>query len=235
MGVITNCCTQQNITESLSISVYSTSQDEKWQKEDLYKNISEFEDISHAFIFITSKDYYPLILKKIPKHIISKKICQKLSNKDIMELINKLLNWIKEQNIDNFEEKAKKEIIMIKQNTGISLNYIIKKLKDLNFGNKTECFLIQALTSISLIVQCILFIINGYSTSIWGNKNIAQEAKKYAFQCAYFLSMTKCKYDGGGVSDNSKINNKVTKEVKEKLNFFYQLASDFTEVVINQK
>ena len=127
MGVITNCCTSKSVIQSSCISVYSLSGIESTNNNDLFKDdIPSITDLNHAYKFITSKDYYPLLCKKIPKHIISKKICSKLNNKDIMTLINNLFEWIRKEEFDNCDDIANKSINSIRENTKISLNYILK-------------------------------------------------------------------------------------------------------------
>ena len=65
MGVITNCCSRQTIIQSSSISVYSLSEEDSSKNNELYQNeILVISDIDQALKFITSKDYYILLLKK---------------------------------------------------------------------------------------------------------------------------------------------------------------------------
>jgi hypothetical protein len=238
MGVITNCCTRQSIIQSSSISVYSLTEEDAPKNNDPYKNelinISNSED---AFKFITSKDYYSLLLKKIPKHIISKTICFKLNNADIISLINKLFKWIRKEEFNDVDENSKKTINLIKENTKISLNYLLTEIQNIKYNEKLEIYILQGLTSISLIVQCLLFLANNKNTdmnefklNIWENKNIVEEAKKYGFHAAYFIYLIKNKYNG----KNNELNeNKITIEKKEQINNFYKASIDFMNDLIN--
>lgn len=235
MGILTNCCSGQSIVQS-SISIYSFSE------RDIFK-INEDEiptifDINHALKYITSKDFYSLLIRNIPKHIISQKICLKLSNNDIIILIKNLYDWIQQVDFDN-DEITKKNISIIKENTKISLKYILKEVTGLQFKDKIEIYILQSLSCISLIIQCILFLYNyknnEYKFNIWKNKNIIDEAKKYGFQAAYFLILIKDKYNKNSNNNliNSDEDNKITNETKEKVNSFYKISLDFASDIIN--
>ena len=234
MGVITNCCTSQSTIQS-SISIYSLSDD------DIFKNIENeiptILDVNHAFKFITSKDYYSLLIKKIPKHIISKKICFKLTNNDIISLINNLFEWIKKEELES-DEIAKKSINLIKENAKISLNYILKEIKTIQFNDKIEVSILQSLTCVSLITQCLLFLANKqnkeileYKYNLWENKNIIEEAKKYGFQAAYFLLLVKKKYTNNINNGNDK--NRITNEKKEEVSSYYKISLNYAFDIIN--
>ena len=240
MGVINICCTKDLIIQSSSISIYSQTEEETLENNDKYKDIisSSINDINQALKFITSDEYYPLLLKKIPKHIISKKICQNLNNNDIITLLNNLVDWIQNENAYNCDQNSKKDINLIKENTKNGLKYILKELKDKKLNNqKIDAYILQALTSISLIVQCILYIINKnkgtkeFNISIWGAGNIVDEAKKYVFQAAYFLLLTKKKYN----NENKNINNenKITNDKKDEINNYYRISIQFTKDIID--
>ena len=241
MGVITNCCTRQSIIQSSSISVYSLTEEDAPKNNDQYKNeLINVSDAEHAFNFITSKDYYSLLLKKIPKHIISKKICLKLNNADIISLINKLFEWIRKEEFNDIDENSKKTIDLIKENTKISLNYLLTEIQNIKYNEKLEIYILQGLTSISLIVQCLLFLANNKNTdmnefklNIWENKNIVEEAKKYGFHAAYFIYLIKNKYNGKNNELNELNENKITIEKKEQINNFYKASIDFMNDLIN--
>lgn len=242
MGVITNCCTSKSIIQSSSISVYSLSGIDSTQNNDIYKDIiPTISDLDQACKFITSKEYYPLLQKKIPKHIISKKICLKLNNKDIMKLINNLYQWILHEEFEKCDESTEKNITLIKDNTKTSLNYVLKELTNTQLDNqKIDIFILQSLTNISIIVQCILFLVNNKSSdnnefnyNIWENKNIVNEAKVNAFQVAYFLLLTKKKYDKNKKSNDINNENKITNEKKEEINDFYKISIEFAYDIIN--
>ena len=238
MGILTNCCSGQSSVQS-SISIYSFSE------RDIFK-INENEiptifDINHALKYITSKDYYSLLFRNIPKHIISQKICLKLNNNDIIILIKNLYDWIQKVDFDN-DEITKKSISIIKENTQISLKYILKEVGCIKFKEKIEIYILQSLSCISLIIQCILFLYNyknnenhEYKFNIWKNKNIIEEAKKYGFQAAYFLILIKNKYNEGSNNNliNSNEDNKITRDTKEKINSFYKISLDFASNIIS--
>ena len=237
MGVIVSCCTGNSEIQNSSISVYTLSGIEPINNNDLYKDeIPNITDLNQAYTFITSKDYYPLLCKKIPKHIISKKICLKLNNTDIMTLINNLFEWIRKEEFYDCDDTTKKNINFIKENTKMSLNYILKELKDNKFNNdKINIFMLQSLTHMSIIVQCILFLVNNknkesniYNSCIWDNKNIINEAKINAFQAAYFLLLTKNKNN-----KDTNLENKITNEKKEEIKDYYKVSLNFAYDLIN--
>ena len=238
MGALVNCCSKQSVIYSSSLSIYSLNENESSKGNDSYNDIiAPISDINQAFKFITSKEYYLLLMKKIPKHIISKKICQKLNNNDIMAIINNLYDWIKNENLDNCDETTKQSINLIKENTLNGLRFILKELKDTKFNEKLDIFILQAFTSTSLITQCILYLKNkndqndnSFKIPIWENQNIVNEAKKYVFQAAYFLLLIKKKY---GNKENNTYENKITNEIKEQFNNFYNISIDFSNGIIN--
>lgn len=237
MGSIADCCSKQSIIKGTSISVFSLNEDDALKNNDIYKDtIPIISDINQAQKFITSEEYYPLLIKNIPKHIISKKICQKLNNNDIIKLINNLINWIQTENNDNCNDNIKHNINLIKENTKIGLNSIMKEIKDIKFDDKLDAYILQALTSTSLIVQCILFLIkqssNEFKVNIWENGNIVNEAKKYLFQTTYFLLLTKKKYNGQN-KNNINNENKITNDKKEEINNFFKISIDFANDLIN--
>ena len=239
MGVLTNCCARQNIIQSSSISIYSLTEEDNLKPNNICNNeIPTNLDINNAFKFITSKEYYSLLIKNIPKHNISKKICAKIKNEEIIALINNIYEWIKKQEFEQIDENTKKIINVIRANTKISLNYILNEIKSYKFIDKKEIFIIQALNCISLIVQIILFIANnknknsnGFNINIWENKNIIDEAKIYAFQTAYFLLLIKKKYRSQ--KSNQKEENKITNEKKEEVNSFYRTSIIYTSDIMN--
>lgn len=241
MGAITNCCSRQSIIQSSSISIYSMNENEQLSTNDIYKDlIPTILDVNHALNFTTSKDYYILLLKKIPKHIISKKICIKLNNSEIITLINKLLDWIISENIYDCDESTKQNINLIKENSKNGLKYILKELKDVKYGETLDIYILQALTSTSLISQCVLFLKSqsnptdseDFKICIWGKDNIANVAKNCAFQAAYFLLLTKKKYSNK-TDDSNKDENKITNELKDQINKYCKISIDFTNDLIN--
>ena len=236
MGAIANCCSRQSVIQSSSISIYSMNENEQLNTNDIIPTIL---DVNHALNFTTSKDYYTLLLKNIPKHIISKKICNKLNNSEIITLINKLLDWIISENIDDCDESSKQKINLIKENSKSGLKYILKELKDVKFSEKLDIYILQALTSTSLISQIVLFLKNQNNPSdsenfricIWDKENIVNVAKNCIFQATYFLLLIKKKYSNK-IGNNSKNENKITDELKDQINKYCKISIDFTNYII---
>ena len=188
-GMNNNCGSKTNIPAS-AISIYSMNEDEAWNNNNQYKSqIKIIYDSNQGLKYITSNEFYSLLIKKIPRHIISRAICEKLSNNEISSLISKLFDWILKVSTKGCNENIKNDIDKIKMNTNLSLNYYIVDIKEIRFKEETDCFLLQALTCEYLIAQSILFLINSrnkednkYKVNIWDNKNIVKEAKIYAFE-----------------------------------------------------
>ena len=238
MGVITNCCSRQSITQGSSISIYSLEEDTKDNELPQNEKMS-ISDEEHALKFITSKDYYSLLLKKVPKHKIAKNICLKLDNAKIFSLINKLFQWILQEEFNNCDENSKNKINLIKTNAKISLNYLLKELKNIKFSEGIDIYILQGLTSLALIAQCLLFLSNKtedneFKLCIWDNKNIVDEAKNYGFQAAYFFCLIKKKYEAIK-NNNSNFNddNKITNKKKEEFNAFYKISINYANDLIN--
>jgi hypothetical protein len=216
------------------------SESEQLNTNDLYKDlIPTILDVNHALNFTTSKEYYTLLLKNIPKHKISKKICNKLNNSEIITLIYKLLDWIISENIDDCDESSKQKINLIKENSKSGLKYILKELKDVKFSEKLDIYILQALTSTSLISQIVLFLKSqnnpsdseNYRICIWDKENIVNVAKNCIFQATYFLLLIKKKYSNK-TGNNSKNENKITDELKDQINKYCKISIDFTNYII---
>jgi hypothetical protein len=237
MGVLTNCCTRQSIIQSSTISIYTLSEEDSLKTTEPYKNeIPVNLDINSALKFITSKEFHSLLVKNIPKHIIFKKMCGSLKNEEIISLINNIYTWIKKEEFEKIDENGKIFLNSIRENTKISLNYILKEMQNIKFSEKKEIFILQALCSISLIPQVILFLVKDKTQgpdafNLWQNKNIINEAKVYGFQTAYFLLLVKRKYNK--IQSGENIENKITIEKKEELNSFLRMSINFTNAIIN--
>ena len=203
MGGLNNCCGAKSNIPASAISIYSMNEDEAWSNRNQYKaQIKTIYDSNQGLNYVTSNEFYSLLTKKIPRHIISRSICDKLSNNEISSLISKLFDWIQNVSTKGRNENIKNDIDKIKLNTNLSLKYYIIDIKEVRFKEETDCFLLQALTCEYLIAQSILFLINSrnkedneYKINIWDNKNIVKEAKIYALETSYFLFHVRKKYN----------------------------------------
>jgi len=242
MGVITNCCNNQVINSKSTISIYSFSESNFINDNNIYLDIIPNNlSFNSSLNFITSENYYILLTKNISKDTITKKICQKFNNSEIFGLINNLFQWIQKENIDNYEQFTKQKVNIIKTYVKLSLKNIFEDFKDFKFNMAIEIYLLQVLTSISSIVQCILFLKNNsnekadaYKINVWIKKNILEEVKKYSLQSAYFLLLIKKKYSSKEKNvNNEKKGKKSTNEQKEEISHYYKLSIDFTDNLIN--
>ena len=59
-----------------------------------------------------------------------------------LTLINKLLDWIISENIDDCDEISKQKINLIKENSKSGLKYILKELKDVKFGGAIDIYIL---------------------------------------------------------------------------------------------
>jgi len=203
MGGLNNCCGAKPNIPASAISIYSMNEDEVWNNNNQYKSqIKTIYDSNQGLNYITSSEFYSLLIKKFPRHIISRSICEKLSNNEISSLISKLFDCILNVSTKGCNENTKSDIDKIKLNTNLSLRYFIIDIKEIRFKEETDCFLLQALTCEYLIVQSLLFLINSrnkedneYKINIWDNKDIVKEAKIYALETSYFLFHVRKKYN----------------------------------------
>ena len=235
MGVITNCCTRESIIHNSQISLYSQSEYDITKKEKKTKEISSFKEINNPFEFITSNQYYSLILEKNHKSEISYQITKNMKIKEIIILMLHLLKWIKDIN-DNDQR-----IILIKENAQFSYEFLLKEMKQNNYEDKNEHYINKSLTYMCLIVQSILFITNKekvendennvYKVNIWKNKDIVNETKKYGYQGAFFLMLFKNRKNN--INWNEIDKNKLKEELKNEINLNYKTSVNFCNDLIN--
>ena len=68
----------------------------------MLKDVKSINDISLAFDYIISGEYYLLLSKITSAYILIDKIVTELNNDDIFVLIENIINWIKKtESIDN--------------------------------------------------------------------------------------------------------------------------------------
>ena len=229
MGVITRCCTRESIISNSQISLYSNSDTEsKIQK---IKEIPSDIDKNNAFHFIISDKFYELLTKKISKNSIIEQITKDMNINETIILMNELLKWI-----NNFESNENKQSInSIKTNAKCSLGFLLKEMKNNNYEEKNNYFITKSLSNMGLIAQSLLFLKNNesirndvYKINIWKNKDIVKETKKYGFQAAFFILLSK----GRKININEGEKEKIKEELLQEINQNYKLSVNFCDDLI---
>ena len=197
MGVIASCCNNEEIICNSKSCL--TTLDPPVNNNDIKIKIKiNIDNYKQAFKYICSKDFYNL-LRDFPKNSIIKTLCEKLSNKDILKIINFSIKWILNLNTIKYSLETKKIINDIKINTKNSTENLINELIKINLGDKIEDLLIESLANWGILIQAIMYIIYSNNTkkktyNLWAGKNIIEESNNYIFNGTYFLVQTKIKY-----------------------------------------
>ena len=126
--------------------------------ESALKEVKSINDISQAFDFIISGQYYLLLFKITNVYILIDKIISELNCDDIFTLIEKFVNWI-----NNSESVENKIINEMKLNVEYGTKRLITEIHDIHSQNKIKLpkiYLIKCLTNLSLIAQYIKYINN---------------------------------------------------------------------------
>ena len=253
MGVImTNCCKNENestelLTSSSNLSITS------FNDENILKKIPKLNNTNEGIDYITSKECYQILIRKVPKIILVKKLCQNLEPQEIFCFIKQSINWILPYRLEKCNKKIQKYIAMIKNYTKYGTKKILDELEHININNiikkEDEIFLLQSLSDWVILIQIILFLNNGrdnnnkggdfscknvcsvYEINLWYNRNMEEIIKKYCFDGCYFLFQIKIKNSNENknankfvkTSYNIKVNNNTKNEIKK----IFHLTEDF--------
>lgn len=156
----------------------------------MLKDVKSINDISLAFDYIISGEYYLLLSKITSAYILIEKIVFELNNDDIFVLIENIINWIKKT--ESVENKFINE-------TKLNIEYGTKKIiQDINIyhsKNKTKIpkiITIKCLGDLSIIAQYIKFKNNKgkddkYEKSFWKEDNEEKDIKNTIFKVSYNL------------------------------------------------
>ena len=251
---MTNCCS--NACSNNELTTYSSINDNfDFQDEDSLKNIPQIKDSNEGINFIISKECYQILIKKIPKNIFTKKLCQNLKAKNIFCLIKQVINWILPVTILKKDKTIKKYILMIKNYTKFGTKKILDELEELNTNNlikkEDEPLLLQSLSDWIMLIELIMFLNNScdnnnkivvdynrkktcsvYDINLWYNKNIEEVIKRYCFEGCYFLLQIKMKYYHENSNYNKIIKTpeiKVNKISKNEVKKAFYLIEDFVK------
>ena len=156
----------------------------------MLKDVKSINDISLAFDYIISGEYYLLLIKITSAYILIDKIVLELNNDDIFVLIENIINWIKKtESIDN------KIINECKKNIEYGTKKIINDINVFHSQNKIKIpknYEIRCLSDLSLIAQYVKYINNHdkekyYENNFWKENDVEKEIKMLSYRVSYNL------------------------------------------------
>jgi hypothetical protein len=258
MGVImTTCCQNDRMKSELNTS--STMFDNISYDEQILNETHSVKDSAEGLNYIISNECYELLIRKIPKVILTKRISKNLKTSEIFNFIKKCINYISTFKMMKGNVKIKKYILMAKNYTKFGTKNILDDLNDINYSikNNDDNYLLQSLSDWIMLIQLIIFLNNkndnknrgsdfsckntstAYDINLWYNKNFEKVIKKYCFDGCFFLIQIKIKY----ISHNNKYNTnqflstpsdlKVSNEIKNQSKKLLCLTEDFVKEISN--
>ena len=156
----------------------------------MLKDVKSINDISLAFDYIISGEYYLLLIKITSAYILIDKIVLELNNDDIFVLIENIINWNKKtESIDN------KIINECKKNIEYGTKKIINEINVFHSQNKIKIpknYEIRCLSDLSLIAQYVKYINNHdkekyYENNFWKENDVEKEIKMLSYRVSYNL------------------------------------------------
>ena len=94
MGVImTNYC-KNDFTNTEFLTSSTNLSNKSFNDENIIKKIPQINNANEGIDYITSKDCYQILIRKVPKIILVKKLCQNLESQEIFSFIKHSINWI---------------------------------------------------------------------------------------------------------------------------------------------
>ena len=235
MGIInTNCCCRINNNLHNEVIVPEDSNGNQITGFILLKEIQPINDISNCFDFIISGQFYLFLFKISSPQCIIDKLVNKLTNGDILILIDNSIKWIQIQH--SIENKIIKE-------TKINLEYGTKRiLCEINSLSENKNLFpkdleIKCLSDLSIIIQYIKYINfhgkdNNYENNFWKGINIEKEIKYLSYKISYNLMYMKniiLKKESENKEDN--LNMKKKKSTKhESIKLFNYIEKFINEV-----
>ena len=156
----------------------------------MLKDVKSINDISLAFDYIISGEYYLLLSKITSAYILIEKIVFELNNDDIFVLIENIINWIKKT--ESIENKIINEC---KKNIEYGTKKIINEINIFHSQNKIKIpksYEIRCLSDLSLIAQYIKYINNhekenDYENNFWKEIDVEKEIKMLSYRVSYNL------------------------------------------------
>ena len=231
MGVNLICCLNRTNVLNSDVKVLEDSTANYQISAELaLKNIKSLNDISQAFNFIISGEYYLLLFKITNVYTLIDKIISELNCDDIFTLIEKFVNWI-----NNSESVENKIINEMKLNVEYGTKRLITEIHGFHSQNKIKLpkiYLIKCLTNLSLISQYIKYINNNekeedYKENYW-KEDDKKKIKLLSYKVSYnlmkirdFLLNSSNHNDNKENTDSLKSNNeKLDSSKNEYLNLY---------------
>lgn len=231
MGVNLICCLNRTNVLNSDVKVLEDSTANYQISAELaLKNIKSLNDLSQAFNFIISGEYYLLLFKITNVYTLIDKIISELNCDDIFTLIEKFVNWI-----NNSESVENKIINEMKLNVEYGTKRLITEIHGFHSQNKIKLpkiYLIKCLTNLSLISQYIKYINNNekekdYKENYW-KEDDKKKIKLLSYKVSYnlmkirdFLLNSSNHNDNKENTDSLKSNNeKLDSSKNEYLNLY---------------
>ena len=241
MGVNLICCLNRTNVLNSDVKVLEDSTANYQISAELaLKNIKSLNDISQAFNFIISGEYYLLLFKITNVYTLIDKIISELNCDDIFTLIEKFVNWI-----NNSESIENKIINEMKLNVEYGTKRLITEIHDIHSQNKIKLpkiYLIKCLTNLSLIAQYIKYINNNekekdYKENYW-KEDDEKKIKLLSYKVSYnlmkirdFLLNSSNHNDNKENTDSLKSNNeKLDSSKNEYLNLYGNIEKFIKEL-----
>ena len=241
MGVNLICCLNRTNVLNSDVKVLEDSTANYQISSELaLKNIKSLNDLSQAFNFIISGEYYLLLFKITNVYTLIDKIISELNCDDIFTLIEKFVNWI-----NNSESVENKIINEMKLNVEYGTKRLITEIHDFHSQNKIKLpkiYLIKCLTNLSLISQYIKYINNNekeedYKENYW-KEDDKKKIKLLSYKVSYnlmkirdFLLNSSNHNDNKENTDSLKSNNeKLDSSKNEYLNLFGNIEKFIKEI-----
>ncbi len=207
MGVNLICCLNRTNVLNSDVKVLEDSTANYQISTELaLKNIKSLNDLSQAFNFIISGEYYLLLFKITNVYTLIDKIISELNCDDIFTLIEKFVNWI-----NNSESVENKIINEMKLNVEYGTKRLITEIHGFHSQNKIKLpkiYLIKCLTNLSLIDQYIKYINNNEKEKEYKNHSCKScEGNRFVTRkniYEYCPEVLIISFDKNYVDDNNK-------------------------------
>ena len=235
------CCYNRTNVPNSDIKVPEDSYvNHQVSTESALKEVKSINDISQAFDFIISGQYYLLLFKMSNYYNLIDKIIPELNSDNIFTLIQNIINWIK-----NTESIENKDINEIKLNVEYGTKRLIIEIDILRSQNKIKLpklYAIKCLSNLSLIAQYIKYINNkgkerDYEENYWKD-DVENNIKLLSYKASYnlmkireFLSNSSNQNDNKENTDSLKSNHhKIESSGNESVNLFNNIEKFIKEI-----
>lgn len=215
------CCTRDSSTIKTEYEVPIDDKEmfseRKLKSETFLPNVPISANATQCFDFILSSAYYKLLTAGIPHFHILYKLTVKLSNSDLITLLNKLIDWSEISDHQLIKETKSNLQIGTKN---ILLDFNAEKNTYSNNKNFKH-LLCKGIAEISLIVQYIKYLNENqtdpnYEVFLWKGKEIEREMMMNSYNAIYYL--VKAKLSVKGEAELGECSQKILHNVNKLLN-----------------